>query len=268
MINNEIILFFLYCFIGWICEVIYCFFLSKKIINRGFLSGPYLPIYGFGAMAILIILEPFISNIFLLFFLAVVVTSIIEYIGSYLLETMFNIKLWDYSKHKVNINGRICLLNSTLFGLLSVFLVYVINPFISNTVLSLSSISKYYIAIIIIIVMSFDFANSIAKMRAFNIALDEIKVRGNEVKVRLSASRESELLQSIRDKWNEELGQRKSKLAKRHKRIILAFPSMKSKSEVINDNLVKLRNEFETWFTKGKKQYEEFKLKAKNLKNK
>lgn len=271
MITKEIILFFIYCIIGWICEVIYCAFLERKFLNRGFLSGPYLPIYGFGAVAVLKLIEPFVSNIFLLFFLSLVVTSIIEYVGSYSLETVFNVKLWDYSKHKVNINGRVSLFNSLMFGLLSVFVVYVINPFVNEMVLTLSRTFQNYFATIIVIVMSFDFVHSVIKMRAFNKALEEIKQKSEEFKIRLSANIESgktELTQAIKDKWNKEVSQSKAKLAKQYKRIILTYPSMKSKSKFIDNHLIKLREDFESWLLEGKKQYEEFKLKAKNLKNK
>lgn len=268
MINSEIIFFFVYCFIGWICEEIYCSILGKHIVNRGFLHGPYLPIYGFGAMSVLFLLNPFIHNIILLFFAGMVVTSIIEYIGSFLLEKIFHIKLWDYSSHFININGRVCLLNSTMFGILSIAMVYIIHPFISNIIDLLPEIAQYYIALVIALGMSFDFALSAAKMVSFNRALEEFKDRSEEVKEKilaLSSSDKSELIQSIRDKWNEELIIRKARLARRNKRIILAFPSMKTKNMFIDNQLNKLKDDFAAWLLKGKKQYQELKERRKKL---
>jgi len=268
LINTEIIYFFIYCLVGWICEELYCSILAKKIVNRGFLYGPYLPIYGFGAMSVLFLLRPFIKNIILLFFAGMIVTSIIEYIGSFLLEKIFHIKLWDYSKNFLNINGRVCLLNSTMFGLLSLLMVYVIHPFVSGVILNLSEIIQYYFAFIIVIGMSFDFALSAAKMSAFNKALEEIKDRSEEVKEKIlaiSSNEGSELVQAIKDRWNDELAIRKARLARRNKRIILAFPSMRSGNDFINSQITKIRGDFSMWLAKGKKQYEE--LKERRLRN-
>ncbi|MCY1152574.1 MAG: putative ABC transporter permease [Sphaerochaetaceae bacterium] len=268
MINTEIIYFFIYCFVGWICEEIYCSVSAKKIVNRGFLHGPYLPIYGFGAMTVLFLLEPFINNMILLFFAGMVATSIIEYLGSFFLEKIFHIKLWDYSKNFLNINGRVCLLNSTLFGLLSLFMVYIIHPFISKYVTKLPEIVQYYIAFVIVLGMSFDFALSAAKMVSFNKALEEIRDRSEEVKeklISLSTSDRSEVIQSIKDKWNEELATRKAKLVRNNKRIFLAFPSMGSKNQFIDNQLNKIGLELSAWILRGKKQYEE--LKKRHLEN-
>ncbi len=262
MINTEIIYFFIYCFVGWICEELYCSILAKKIVNRGFLHGPYLPIYGFGAMSVLFLLRPFITNIVLLFFAGMIVTSIIEYIGSFLLEKIFHIKLWDYSKNFLNINGRVCLLNSTMFGVLSLLMVYVIHPFVSGLILNLSQIIQYYFAFVIVIGMSLDFAFSAAKMSAFNKALEEIKDKSEEVREKIlaiSTSEGTELVQVIKDRWNEELAFRKARLTRTNKRIILAFPSMRSGNDFINSQITKIRGEFSILLAKGKKQYEELK---------
>lgn len=267
MINREIIFFFIYCFVGWLCEEIYCSVAAKKIVNRGFLHGPYLPIYGFGAMSVLYLLDPFINNIILLFFAGMIITSIIEYIGSYLLEKVFHIKLWDYSTYFMNINGRVCLLNSTMFGLLSLLMVYVIHPFVVSLVDLIPDLAQYYTAIVILLLMSLDFAFSAAKMSTFNKALEELRDKSEEFKEKLLAFNKDEmaddLIQSLKDKWAEELAIRKARLARRNKRIILAFPSMQSRNKFVNSQLEKVRTDFTIWLNKGKKQYEELKLKRK-----
>jgi uncharacterized membrane protein len=272
MINTEIIYFLIYCFIGWICEEIYCSVSAKKIVNRGFLHGPYLPIYGFGAMTVLFLLDPFINNILLLFVAGMIATSMIEYLGSFFLEKIFHIKLWDYSKNFLNINGRVCLLNSTLFGLLSLLMVYIIHPFVSKYISMIPEIVQYYIAFVIILGMSFDFALSAAKMVSFNKALEEIRDRSEEVKdklISLSTSDKTELVLAIKERWNEELVTRKARLVRNNKRIFLAFPSMVSKNKFIDNQLHKIRLELSTWILRGKKQYEEIKKRhINNAKNK
>lgn len=126
--NNIILYFTLYSFLGWLAETIYCFIIDKNFTYRGFLYGPVCPIYGTGALIVIFSLSYFENNIFLVFIMGMLLTSILEYITSFVLEKAFHMKWWDYSTYKFNLNGRICLLNSTLFGLLSVVLLEVINP--------------------------------------------------------------------------------------------------------------------------------------------
>lgn len=106
----EIILyFFIYAFLGWVSECIYCSIGHKKIINRGFLNGPVCPIYGFGALIVIFFLKRYENNVLELFLYGIIVTSILEYITGYLLEMIFNTTWWDYSRKKFNIKGRVCL---------------------------------------------------------------------------------------------------------------------------------------------------------------
>ena len=114
-----ILYFAIYSILGWGCEVIYCSLPAKRFINRGFLNGPYCPVYGIGALIVLYLLEPYKTSPFLVFLLGIFLTSLLEYITSYILEKTFHAHWWDYSKRKYNIYGRVCLLNSTLFGILS-----------------------------------------------------------------------------------------------------------------------------------------------------
>ena len=134
MIDTLFVYFVVYSFLGWVCECVYCAVLDRHFVNRGFLNGPFCPIYGCGAMAVLILIAPYSNHIAFIFISGAIAASIIEYITSYLLEKLLNLKLWDYSKNILNINGRVCLRNSTLFGLLSVALVTFIHPKIAELV--------------------------------------------------------------------------------------------------------------------------------------
>ncbi len=130
MLNVYILLFFIYSFLGWILEEIYAFYIHKKFINRGFLIGPLCPLYGIGCLSLTFILHRFSNNIFLLFILSMLICSIIEYLISYLLEKLFSLRWWDYSNMKFNINGRICLETTILFGIIGILVVKIINPFL------------------------------------------------------------------------------------------------------------------------------------------
>mgnify|MGYP000010865825 FL=1 len=129
--------FILYAFLGWVCEDLYCGIPAKKFINRGFLYGPYCPIYGFGALLILYPLLFVKDYPILVFILGVIITSTLEYITSWVMEILFKTRWWDYSERFMNINGRVCLLNSTLFGIMSIVVVYIIHPIIQDIVLDI-----------------------------------------------------------------------------------------------------------------------------------
>ena len=121
-----------YSIIGWCGEMVYCSICQRKLCEkRGFLNGPVCPIYGHGALVVLLCLHGGCKNPLLTFLLGAVLTSLVEYITSFAMEKLFHMRWWDYSQYKFHLNGRVCLLNSTLFGLASVFLCHFANPPIS-----------------------------------------------------------------------------------------------------------------------------------------
>lgn len=126
--------FIIYAFLGWVCEDLYCGIPKQKFINRGFFYGPYCPIYGVGALLVLYPLLFVKQYPILVFILGLLITSVLEYFTSWIMEKLFKTRWWDYSKHKFNLNGRVCLLNSTLFGCMSIVVVYLIHPIIEDFV--------------------------------------------------------------------------------------------------------------------------------------
>ena len=122
------LLFIIYSNIGWLIEVIKTKFDDKKWVNRGFLIGPYCPIYGVSAIVMVNYLTHYKNDIVTVFILALFICSFAEYITSYVMEKLFNTRWWDYSDEKFNLEGRICLKNCVYFGLLGVLLVYIVNP--------------------------------------------------------------------------------------------------------------------------------------------
>lgn len=127
-------LFIIYSFIGWTMEVVWNLFTDKKLVNRGFFIGPYCPIYGVGCLLLIILLGRFKSDPVLLFFMSIIVCSILEYSTSYIMEKLFKARWWDYSEYKFNLNGRICAATMIPFGILGVLVVYYLNPFVSKFV--------------------------------------------------------------------------------------------------------------------------------------
>lgn len=154
------LLFLIYSFIGWIMEICVTFYKSKKIINRGFLIGPYCPIYGYASIIMILYLNHYKDNPLTVFLLAVVICTFIEYIISYIMEKLFNARWWDYSNYKFNINGRVCLINAFFFGVLGTFLVYYANPFFENILLKINTNTLNTISLILMILFTTDFITS------------------------------------------------------------------------------------------------------------
>jgi len=114
--------FFFYCFVGWIWECSYCSVRAKKFINRGFMRGPVIPIYGSGAVTLLVAAAPFKDNLILTFLSGMVLASILEYCTGAAMEAIFKVKYWDYSSDKFNLNGHICLYASIGWGVATILM--------------------------------------------------------------------------------------------------------------------------------------------------
>ena len=122
----------IYSFFGWIYESILCSITSGSLVNRGFLNGPVCPVYGFGALVVILAFwwEPDI-RVWNLFFSSMVLTCTLEYLTSWAMEKLFHARWWDYSQYRFNINGRVCLLGAVAFGAFSVLLIKVVHPRVS-----------------------------------------------------------------------------------------------------------------------------------------
>ncbi|AGK95303.1 putative ABC transporter permease [Clostridium pasteurianum] len=128
--------FVLYSFLGWCVEVLYSFKLKGEFVNRGFLNGPFCPVYGFGAISIITLAKPFENNIIFLILSCLFFPSFIEYITGFILEKLFNTTWWDYSGTKFNLKGRICLKFSTIWFLVSLLILIFIHPYLIEPIIN------------------------------------------------------------------------------------------------------------------------------------
>ena len=149
-------LFIIYSFIGWCIEVVAVSYTKKKFVNRGFLIGPYCPIYGVSALVMVFLLNKYKEDISVLFWMSFIVCSIIEYLTSYIMEKLFKARWWDYSDRLFNVNGRICLKNSICFGALGVLLIRYINNFLMYDLNLLSYNILYSLNIILFVCFTVD----------------------------------------------------------------------------------------------------------------
>ena len=131
--------FFIFSFVGWLLETIYSYFVLGYFANRGFLFGPLCPIYGFGGLILIIFLEDFKKHPVQLFFVAIIVFSIFEYIIGYGLDALYNLWLWDYRNEFFNLNGRICLFYSIAWGVVALAFNYILFPIFKNFLTFLSA---------------------------------------------------------------------------------------------------------------------------------
>ena len=181
------LLFWFFSILGWIIEVIVCSVCDKKLVNRGFLIGPYCPIYGFGSL-IMLLVSSYKDHLVVCFILALTLCSALEYFASYLMEKLFKIRWWDYSHDTFNINGRICLRNAIAFGALGVIFTRYLNPWyfsiidkLSDKVLIITSIIVLILTLIDIFI-SFNAMNSIKNIIKKDISKYKHKDATDDVK--------------------------------------------------------------------------------------
>ena len=244
--------FFIYAFLGWVCEVIYCYILDRKLVNRGMLKGPICPIYGVGSIFIITLLKDFKQHVLVVFILGLLITSLIEYFSSFILEKVFQAQWWDYSQNPLNINGRVCMQNSILFGIMSVGLIKFIHPKIYS-IINTSSLDIIYLATTFsVTIFMIDLLSSVSTLLNLNGILKEMKqnfldnkvldinqqeitdikkaIEKTNVKKTLRKENGDELIRNILEKFKE---------SNKEKRLFTAFPNIKHRK--YNDELSKLK---------------------------
>jgi len=152
-------IFFLFSILGRLGEFLAYPIIKKSVIKRGFLRGPWCPIYGFGAIIVILIIKT-TNNIITFTLLSTIIFSIIEYETSYLLERIFNKKWWDYSKYKFNLNGRIALIYTISFGLYAVIFRQFVYPniFIWINMININILSMWLWFILIVFLIDVVFS--------------------------------------------------------------------------------------------------------------
>lgn len=226
-------LFIIYSFIGWSIEVVGKLIEKHKFINRGFLVGPICPIYGWGCIAIILLLSKYKSSPIVLFLMAIIICSILEYFTSYFMEKLFHVRWWDYTRRKYNINGRICAETMIPFGLLGCLVVYIVNPIFAGLLNKIPVNTLNILAIIIFTLYIIDNVVSLSVMFGFKGTLKTVEKDGTE-----------EITKKVREV-----------LLKRnflYKRLVNAFPNITSKKErlellqsKISTEIEKLKNKME-----------------------
>lgn len=251
MNNNifELVTYFaIYSFLGWIMESIVRSIAEKRIVNTGFLNGPFCPIYGCGAIIMLLILKCFAYHWFILFLASFVILTLWEYIVGVLLEKIFKTKYWDYSDQKFNFQGRICLMNSLCWGVLGVLFIYYIHPFITQLVGYIDVVSLKIAISIFMLVFVVDLIMSVIKVKNIKTTLDKVETLNQQIKEKLQELKKNEKLDKLSKSENVQAivdGLRKKRdrilrrLYRRVYRLKKAFPAINTKEivEVLNKKI-------------------------------
>lgn len=159
-------IFYTYCFLGWCFESAYVSIKSKKLINRGFMRGPFLPLYGSGAVMMLVVSMPFADNIVLTYVAGCIGATALEYVTGVAMEALFKVRYWDYSGKPFNFQGQICLGSTLAWGMFTVLMTRVLHYPIDRFVLSVPQRVLTYVTAILTVYIVADFTLS------FKAALD------------------------------------------------------------------------------------------------
>lgn len=183
-----VLYFFIYSFLGWVWESCLVSVQQHRWVNRGFLNGPFLPIYGFGAVAILLFTWPVQNNTLLVFAAGMLGATLLEYVTGYRMEKLFHVRYWDYSRFRWNLNGYICVVASLCWGVFSILLVRVLQPPVAGLVRGLSPLGAGLLALVLALGMTADLIVSMREamdMRSLLNALSESKRRIARLQKRL-----------------------------------------------------------------------------------
>lgn len=252
-------IFIVYAFIGWCTEVSYATLDTGKFVNRGFMNGPYCPIYGVGVVIVVAVLTPLQNNLFILFIGSFLLTSTLEFITGFVLEKVFHNKWWDYSDFPFNIKGYVCLKFSIYWGLACTFVMKVVHPIIYDVIVWIPHTFGIILVSIIMCIFFVDLGITVATIMKFNKRLkimddmaasirrlsDEIgeniyenvsealEKKGEIQDMLAEKQREHTILVEEKKMERAELMERYEKLFEEKslgfKRLIKAFPDMKSK---------------------------------------
>ena len=226
---NLVLLFFAYAFLGWCIEVTLKCFQFHRFINRGFLTGPWLPIYGSGAALITVVIKglaPLEFSVGTTFAVSFLLCGFLEYMTSYVLEKRFHARWWDYSQKPMNLHGRVWIGNLVLFGLGGVLIVELINPVLLRLSEQLSFTLREVLAFSLSAVFIADYVVS-----HFVLKLVKTGVENSEADDTEAISKEVRLLLSDRSVF--------------HRRFAEAYPEVVYKTERIAARMEEIRAETE-----------------------
>lgn len=227
-LTQLVVYFFTYAVIGWLWETVYCSIKDHHYDYRGFLFGPYCPVYGFAVTTILVFTYRVRDNIVLLFLVGIIVATLFEYFASLFLEKVFHMKLWDYSHLWGNIQGRVAPIISLGWGFGVVLLVKFVQPLVQKMINWEEAKTHGFLALIVVLVMGTDFICTIISVERFHTTTQMWDRRINEFIRQLPDKLEHDHKQvhaAVVAHLNDIKPERK--LSWNQRRLLKSFPQMK-----------------------------------------
>jgi len=220
-ITQWLFFFYFYCFFGWIFESTYVSVKSRRFVNRGFMRGPFLPIYGSGAIMMLVVSMPFQDNLILTYLAGCVGATALELITGIAMESLFKVRYWDYSNQRFNYKGHICLSSTVAWGFLTIFMTEFLHKGVEKVIMTVPYHVITCITAVVTVYIIIDFTLSFKAamdLRDILIGLDRAKAEMERIQKRLdvlvavasdeietrrqeSSMRMDELMGSIEDKF-------------------------------------------------------------------
>lgn len=236
--NSWLVYFYFYCICGWIFESVYVSLANRKWINRGFMKGPWLPLYGSGAVIILLVTLPFQQYPVAVYFAGAITATILEYFTGVVMLKLFKVRYWDYSHRKIQFQGHICLVSTIAWGFLSLLMVYVVHKPVVKLVNGWNEEVVSIITFIITICMVYDFTN------AFREAMDlrSLIIQAEDLKKRLEdmlAEQRDKLSESIEESRNQIEEYRKEAQSRRREQWMETIAEIEAARERLRQNMEK-----------------------------
>ena len=212
--------FYFYCFFGWCFESTFVSIKKRKFVNRGFIRGPFLPLYGTGAIMMLVVSAPFTNHLFLTFLAGCLGATVLEYFTGVAMEGLFKVRYWDYSNQKFNFQGQICLSSTLAWGVLTIFVTSFLHRYVEKIIFLIPGTILNVCVIVLTIFITIDFVLS------FKAALElrDILIKSEQLKQ--DVSKEIELLQKridvviaiLEDATSEKKDELTKKLAEKYEK--------------------------------------------------
>lgn len=266
--NEWLVFFYFYCIFGWCFESAYVSLKSRKFVNRGFMRGPWLPLYGSGAIIILFATLPFSKWPWAVYFVGLVAATALEYVTGVVMVKLFKVRYWDYSNQKLQFQGHICLTSSLAWGGLSLLMVYVVHQPVAELIGKVPQDVLNVLTFLLTVLIVYDFANAFRHamdLRAIiaesQKLLKELEERGQkyvedigekfaeykeELDEFVSDKREGFLdkISEQKDKWEEEMEALRARMELNAKQLLMNNPGskfigLKGEHEIILDRLMK-----------------------------
>lgn len=253
-------IFIIYAFIGWCTEVSFAAVDTGKFVNRGFLNGPYCPIYGCGVVIVVAVLTPIKESLFILFLGSMLLTTVLEFLTGFILEKVFHNKWWDYSDKPFNIMGYVCLKFSILWGLACTFIMKVLHPSIYKFITIIPRVLGIVLLSIIMTAFFIDLGVTVSTILKFNKRLklmDEVAQKMHQLSDEIGENI-YEGVTTVKVKSEEiqdKAGELREKLEEK----------TDAAREAFAENIMETKTEYEYKKEAAKKEYEELTKKYKEL---